>query len=113
MLQAGAGRERRVFERVLARCPVTFKTERENRLAEGSSKDLSDGGLGLFSRSKLEQDMQLEMWVKVAPQIKPLHINGKVVWAEQRRANLWRAGICFDEMAFIRIVKILVSKNLN
>ena len=113
MLQNGTGGERRVFERVLARCPITYKTERENRLAEGSSKDLSDGGLGLFTRSKLEQNMRLEMWVKLTPEIKPLHINGKVVWTEQKRPSLWRVGICFDEMAFIKIVKTLVSKNLN
>ncbi len=113
MLQTGAERERRIFERVLARCPITYKTERENRLAEGSSKDLSDGGLGLFTRSKLEQNMHLEMRVKLTPEIKPLHINGKVVWTEQKPPSLWRAGICFDEMAFIKIVKTLVSKNLN
>ena len=113
MLQNGTGGERRVFERVLARCPITYKTEKENILAEGSSKDLSDGGLGLFTRSKLEQNMHLEMWVKLTSEIKPLHINGKVVWTEQRRPNLWRAGVCFNEMAFIKIVRILVRKNLD
>lgn len=110
MLESTVERERRVFERVLVRCPVRYKTDRENVLAEGSAKDLSDGGLGLFSRSKLEQYKQLEMWVKLSPQIKPLHIAGKVVWAEKRRPDLWRAGICFNHRAFIEIVKIVVSK---
>lgn len=113
MLEEGLGRERRVFERVLARCPVKFKTDREDALAEGSSKDLSDAGLGLFSRKRLETDMRLEMWIKVSPQIKPLHIRGRVVWSDQKHPGLWCAGICFDKMAFIRIVESVVTKNLN
>ena len=105
------GKERRVFERVLARCPVKFKPEKENQLNEGSAKDFSDGGVGLFTRSKLEENMYLEMWIKLSPQIKPLHINGKVIWVDKRHPDLWRAGVCFNEMAFIKVVKILLGKN--
>ena len=113
MLETRIGRERRVYERVLARCPVRFKAERENVMYEGSTKDVSDGGLGLFTRSRLKPDMHLQMWVRLSSEIKPLQIEGKVVWSEKRRPDLWRAGISFDQMAFIRIVKMLVSKNLN
>ncbi|MCQ9207836.1 MAG: PilZ domain-containing protein [Omnitrophica bacterium] len=113
MPDSEVGKERRVFERVLARCPVKVKIEEERELIEGSSKDLSDGGLGLFTHSRIGQDTHLEMWIKIAAQLKPLHIGGKVAWAQKRRPDLWRAGVCFDEMAFIKIVKILVGKSLN
>ncbi|MBL7084959.1 MAG: PilZ domain-containing protein [Candidatus Omnitrophica bacterium] len=112
MLENGSGRERRVFERMLVRCPVKFKPE-EDTMFEGSAKDLSDGGLGLFAHAKLEERMHLEMWVKLSPQIKPLYIAGKVVWTEERRLSLWRAGVSFNEMAFVKVVKILVGKTLN
>lgn len=105
--------ERRVFERISARCPVRFKAEKANLLAKGSSTDFSDGGIGLFTRQKLEPDIHLEMWIRLSSQIKPLHIGGRVVWAKQSRPRLWRVGICFDQVAYIKIVKMLVSKNLN
>lgn len=113
MLETASGKERRVFKRILARCPLRFKVGEEDTLSEGSSKDLSDGGLGLFTHSMLKQDEYLNIWIKISAQIKSVHIAGKVAWVDERRPDLWRAGVSFDEMAFIKIVKILVSKNLN
>jgi len=108
------GREQRVFERLLLRCPVDFRQAGEKEeIAEGSAKDFSDGGVGVFSHSKIDEDTHLEMWIKISSDIKSVYIKGKVVWASQRRPGLWRAGVCFDEPAFIKVVKILVSKNLN
>jgi hypothetical protein len=113
MLSGAVTTERRAYPRLLLRCPVRFKTERENTLAEGSSKDFSDGGLGLFTRSRLQADAHLEMWIKLSAQIKPLHILGRVAWAEKIGADLWRAGVCFDQKAFIKIVRVLINRDLN
>lgn len=107
------GVERRVYERVLARCPLKYRIAEDKTLFEGSSKDISDGGIGLFTRSELAPQMYLQMWIRLSPRIKALHISGRVVWSEQSYAGLWRAGVCFDETAFAKIMKILVSKNLD
>lgn len=107
------GIERRAYERVLARCPLKYRTAEDGALVEGSSKDISDGGLGLFTRSELAPQMHLQMWIRLSPRIKALHISGRVVWSEQRHPGLWRAGVCFEETAFTKILKILVSKNLD
>jgi hypothetical protein len=89
------GKERRSCERLLLRCPVKFKANNESELSNGSAKDFSDVGLGFFLRKKLEQNMPIEMWIKVSHKINPLHIGGKVIWTKQLRARLWQAGIYF------------------
>lgn len=109
----GMGSERRAFERVPVRCPVRFRAAEDGTLAEGSTKDISDAGLGLFTREELRPQMHLEMWIKLRPRIGPIHITGRVVWSQQTRPDLWRAGICFEEMAFTKVVQILVSKTLD
>ncbi|MBN2097140.1 MAG: PilZ domain-containing protein [Candidatus Omnitrophica bacterium] len=109
MFQSDTEIERRQCERLLVRCPVKFKARSEGKVIEGSSKDFSDGGVGIFTRKRLKADTRLEMQIKLFPELKPLSIAGKVVWVDKQRPGLWRAGVSFDELAFIKVMKLLVG----
>ena len=111
MLEETAEVERRDFERIATRCPIKFRAERENVLLEGTVRDICDIGAGFFTRQKLVPDLRLETWIELAMLLKPLNIRGKVIWAQRQDEGLWRAGIMFDEMAFIKIVKMLIGRN--
>ena len=110
MLPSKTGIERRASKRLLLRCPIRFRTDEQIGLADGSLRDLSDSGLGLFTRARLKANMHLKIWIKLSPRLRPLPLAGKVVWSRCQRAGLWRAGVHFDEMVFAKIIQALVGK---
>ena len=111
MLPSGTGIERRAFKRLVLRCPIKFRVDQDIALAKGSLRDLSDSGLGLFTRARLKINTHLQIWIKLSQRIRPLPITGTVVWSRCQRAEVCRAGVHFDEMVFAKIVMALAGKN--
>ncbi|NQS99626.1 MAG: PilZ domain-containing protein [Candidatus Omnitrophica bacterium] len=102
--------ERRAYERLLVRCPVRFKTKHAERLNKASAKDLSDQGLGFFTRTALLSNTDLEVWIGLFPQLKSIHVHGRMIWSKRISPTLWRGGVSFEGSAYLKVLRMMISK---
>ena len=74
--------ERRRFVRLPARLSVSATILPDGRKQEMVSKDISGGGLRLFSDKPLPPGTQLQLAVTLSGRGEPVNAIGEVVWSE-------------------------------
>ena len=95
------GLEQRKWKRKTIKVKVKISREakaKEARLADAASRDLSGGGLGLFTKDRLKSGTNLFISMQIPSQKKPLEIEGKVMWSrssDKDKEFPYRTGIKF------------------
>jgi hypothetical protein len=64
-----AKRERRIGQRLPVRVPVSVKAPRESVAATGVTRDLSTGGIFLYTDSRISEGSELEVVLILPPEI--------------------------------------------
>lgn len=100
------GTDRRLFQRFPVGFPLRFKNHNQNREGKGFCWDISAGGVGIFSKERLEPKDRLDLWLQIPDKYDPLSLSGEVVWAEETEPQTWRAGIAFSEIQLISLSRI-------
>jgi len=101
-------KERRMFERFKVDLPVRFLCKETQKSGEGKLLDISAGGGGLLlTVTEIQIKNHLDMWIDLKDGRDPIYITGLVVWIEETKANVFRLGIKFDEIGFMKMWRIL------
>ncbi len=99
--------ERRLFERIEAKCPVKLDSKDQPFDANIYLRDFSAGGVRIITKKKLNTNQDLDFWVAVPDGHDPLQLQGKVVWLKDVGKNLWDAGICFKRIHLMDCQRLL------
>jgi c-di-GMP-binding flagellar brake protein YcgR len=98
--------DRRMFERVNMRVPVKYQLEENSTQGEASAANISAAGVGVLTDRDIKPQQRLHLWLKFPDGRQPCYTRGKVVWCSQAREYLWRIGVEFDEINFVRLSRI-------
>jgi len=98
--------ERRQFVRLDTRLEVTYTELPSGKSRQGTTKDISGGGICLFAEKVLPAGTRLQVAVKLPDRESPVHFTGEVVWSEAyevigktQRQRAVEAGVRFVEIA--------------
>ncbi len=98
--------DRRLFERFSARFPVKFEYESGDFGSSVFMRDASAGGVKFTSRQKMYLHDGVALEVKLPDAVKPLRLNGRVVWAKTIGPDLWDIGIEFHKVDFMKMHRV-------
>ncbi len=87
--------DRRVHRRVNAKVPVKIST---GDGIEGTTQDLSEGGMGVVVSSAVEKGKTLEIFIDVPHDLegKQIKTMATVMWSAQTDSGAYVAGLKFD-----------------
>ena len=100
--------DRRVFERINARFPVSFLDPSSGREGQAETTDISANGVGFSTKEKLASATALELWLHIPDKHEPLYTRGRVVWSrsytgEERQ----RIGVRLEKAELMGLARIL------
>ena len=104
--------DRRVFARLPVKLPLKFLEIGEKKESKAQTLDVCANGIGFISKTKLEPDTLLEIWMDMPESGEPLYITGKVVWCNsiEGEPEQWRVGVSFERVNLISLGQIFYRK---
>lgn len=106
-------RERRIFERIEAKYPLSLNSAEEPFDAGTYLRDISAGGAKVITKHKLGIFNNIEFWVGVPDGHGPLHFSGRIVWQKDVGKNVWDAGICFNHVRLMEFRRLFNSNSVT
>jgi hypothetical protein len=103
---SGGLKERRMFERFVARLPVKFSESGDNFSADTYMRDVSAAGAKLVVGQPLSLEDKINLWVRVPDGKEPLRLTGQVIWTKESGRNAWDAGIRFSKIRFMDLHRV-------
>ncbi len=95
-------REKRRFIRFEIAVKVTYCVQGEVRVEKtGITKDLSAGGMQLFTEEKIQTGSKLDLELFIPEALNPAHLSGIVLWSSEvgdAQKQSYSAGIEFGEI---------------
>lgn len=101
-------KDKREFERFVVRLTVKLVDLQSGRENRAVTHDISAKGAGIVSRSQIDSNIPLEMWLEIPRSCQePICLKGEVAWSKMVDWDTWRIGISFDEANFLGISRLL------
>jgi len=101
--------DRRIFERLEKRLPLSFLNLNSGTEGQAQTRDLSAKGIRLVADQQFEPKTHLEMWLKMPDKGEPLYLRGEVVWSRLQGANEYHSGINLEKADLMGISRIFRS----
>jgi len=101
-----ASRERRIFDRMVARLPIKLSETEENFSNEIYLRDISASGAQLITKQRLIPHEKVDFWVQLPDGKGPLPLSGKVVWAREAERDIWDTGIIFEKVRLMDLHRV-------
>lgn len=99
-------KERRIFDRLVARLPIRFSESEQNFSNEVYLRDVSASGAKLVTRERLIPQERINFWVQIPDGKEPLPLSGKVVWAQEAERDVWETGISFEKIRLMDLHRV-------
>jgi len=98
--------DRRIFQRIRTNFDVDIKEPTMDSVYNGTTVDLSAGGISIDSSSQIKSKDKLDLWLKFPDGHQPFHTTGRPIWSEKNKADTWRTGIVFDNIRFMGLWRV-------
>jgi len=99
-------KERRMFDRFVARLPIKLSASEQNFTNDILLRDISAGGARLVTTQRPIPREDINFWVQIPDGRDPLHLKGKVVWAQETGLDIWDAGVSFEKIRLMDLHRV-------
>lgn len=100
-------KDRRVFERFIARLPVKFIDLNQNKEGTAYTHDVSAKGLGIVTQQQVNPFTPMELWLDIPDKGESLYTRGEVAWSKPVTPNSWRIGINLERADLMGMARVL------
>lgn len=105
--KVNGSKDRRIFERFVAKFPLRFIDLFRSKEGEAQVHDVSAKGIGIVAQNEIPMHTPLEMWLDIPDRGEPIHTRGEVMWSRQDEPGKWRSGVNLEKADLMGISRVL------